>query len=183
MAVGIAHLGVRQRHLFTQPVDGIGFDQHILGLRAIAAGIHNDGPADGAGHAAIEFKPGQPGLGRRLGDLGVERRGAGINRCAGARFDIGKGFAQPNDDAINATVAHQQVGADADRQDRDFRIEGFQECLKIGNVLGQEDDLGRPADAKPGERRQRRALHQAAAHRRQRVDPIARLRTHLSASS
>ena len=40
-------------------------DENVLDLAAIAAGIHFQRAADGAGHAAQKFKPGDAGIGRR----------------------------------------------------------------------------------------------------------------------
>ncbi len=173
MAIGVAHLGIGQRHQVAQTIDGVGFDQNVLGFGAIAAGIHDDGATDRTRHAAIEFKPGNPGLGGRLGDLSVERGGTRVDPRLGARLDMGEGLAQTDDNAVDAAITDQQIRADADGQHRYFRIKRAQEGLKIGDVLGQENDLGRTADAKPGERRQGRAMHNAAAHRRQLGDPVA----------
>ncbi len=48
---------------------------------------------------------------------GVERRGAGAHAMIGERLDRAEGAAaEPDDDAPHAAVAHDQVGADADRR-------------------------------------------------------------------
>ena len=70
--------------------------------------------------------------------------------------DLGKAAAEPDHDAGDAAVAHQQVRADADHRDRHI---GRQRGEKLGQVLGvgrAKQHLGRAADAEPGHRADRR---------------------------
>jgi hypothetical protein len=102
------------------------------------------------GHAAQELQPGDPLFGGLLGDGAVQRSGAGEERAVAAGGDLREGAAgEADDDALHAAVAHQQVGADADRGDRHAGIEGGEEGGQVVEVLGQEQHVSRAADAEP----------------------------------
>ena len=58
-------------------VDAARFDQHVLDLAAVGAGVHPQRAADRAGNAAQEGEAVDAGGRRRLGDEGVGRGGAG----------------------------------------------------------------------------------------------------------
>ena len=58
---------------------------------------------------------------------------------------------EPDDDALDAAVAHQKVGADADGRNRDARIEPREKIGKIFFVRRREENLRRAAGAKPAE--------------------------------
>ena len=70
--------------------------------------------------------------------------------------------AQPDDDAGHAAVADDQVGAEAEDRHRNLARQSRQEIGEVVFVSGREQDLGRSADAEPGERRERRVGGQAA---------------------
>ena len=78
----------------------------------------------------------------------------------------GEFAAQPDDDAGESAVADQQVRRDAQRHDRDIARAGGQERRQILDIGRAEQNLGRAADAEPGQRRQRDRAAQAATHLR-----------------
>ena len=96
-------------------VDAARLDQRILGFAAIGAAVHAQRAADAAGNAAIEFKPGDRRFLRGARDFHIGNRGAGANAMAGFDRDVRKAAAKPDDHARHAAVAHDQVGAEADR--------------------------------------------------------------------
>ena len=69
-------------------VDGAGLDQHLLGLAAVRAGVHAQRASDRSRHAAIEGKPGNPGVRRRARELRVGHGGAGAQAVAGLDLDL-----------------------------------------------------------------------------------------------
>ncbi len=178
MAIAETHIRIGNGYALTAAGDGIGLDQDVLGFRAVTAGVHGQGATDCARHAAIEFQPGNAVLRRHLGDIGIQRRRPGFDAGLTTRRHIGEAASQPDHHAVNAAVAHQEVRADTDGQDRDARIEVFEEFAEISGIFRQEDDIGRSADTKPGEGRQIGAGHHLAAHRRQVGDPGVRVVGH-----
>ena len=56
---------------------------------------------------------------------------------------------EPHDDAGDATIAHQQVGSQANDPDRQIDGDPREEVGEIGLVGRREQDLGGTADAKP----------------------------------
>ena len=121
------------------------FDQTILDLAAMRARVHAQGAADRAGHAAQERQPVDAGFRRGLGDLRVQRGGAGDHPIVVRRFDGAEGAAaEPDDDAVDAAVAHDQIGAEADRRDRDL---GGQRRAELGEIVlvgGREQRFAGP---------------------------------------
>ena len=67
----------------------------------------------------------------------------------------------------DAAVAHDQVRAEADDGDGNFARQVGQQIGEIVLVLRHEQHLRRPADAEPGQRRQRLVREQAAAQLRE----------------
>ncbi len=151
----------------------MGLDQHVPGLRAVAAGVHRAGAADGPGHAAIELQPRDPRLAGLARQIGVERRGAGVDGGLPARLDPGEGPAQADHHPLDPPVADQEVGADTDGNHRHGGIQSLQEAAQVVLVFGQEQHFGRAADPEPGVGRQHRVLQQLAADGREPVTPAA----------
>jgi len=87
------------------------------------------------------------------------------------RPSLGEGPAQADDDALDAAVADQEVGADADRGNGDGGIEAFQEIGEIVLVLRQEEDISGAADPQPGEGGKGLIAEQLAANEREAVAP------------
>ena len=117
VAIGEADLGLGQAMQRALAIERIGMREHLRHVAAIGAGIHAQRAADGAGNAGQEFEPADAGIARRQRDVEVERAGAGFDRAAGGA-DLGEAAAEADDDAFDAAVAHQQVGADADHRHR-----------------------------------------------------------------
>ena len=96
------------------PVDGACFDQHVLGLAAVRAGIHAQRAADRARDAAIEGEARDAGIRCGARDLHVGHGRAGAQAVARLDLDLGEAAAEADDDARHAAVAHQQVRAEPD---------------------------------------------------------------------
>ena len=144
-------------------VDAARLDQRVLGLAAIGAAVHAQRAADRAGNAAQERKPGDAGLLRRARDLHVRHRGAGARCVCPLDLDVAEAAAEPDHHARHAAVAHDQVGAEPDDGDRNVGRQDAEEIREVGLVLRHEQHLRRPADAKPGQRRQRLVRQQPPA--------------------
>jgi hypothetical protein len=83
--------------------------------------------------------------------------------------------AEPNDEAAHAAVADDEVGADADRRDRDRRRQALQQVGEIVLVGRRDERLGRAADPEPGEGRKRDLRGEPAAQfRRESPDSVQR---------
>ena len=77
-----------------------------------------------------------------------------------SRSIFANGLAEADDDAGNAAVADDEVGAEAERHHRHFRIELAQEIDEILLILRLEQPFGRAAALEPDEGR---AAHSASA--------------------
>jgi hypothetical protein len=98
----------------------------------------------------------------------VGERGSGADPVSRLARRLSETLRRQTDrDARNAAVANEEVRTDADDGDRDFRIEPRQEQGEIVGVRRLEQQLRRPPDAKPCERRQRGILGEAAANSRE----------------
>ena len=143
--------------------------------RAVTAGVHGQGAADGPRDAGVELQAGDPRLGRGASHGAVQGRRAGGHPTF-FRLDRRRRrpAGQANHHAFDAAVADDDVGADAQHRDRNLRRQGRQERRQIVLVGGKEQRLGRSADPEPGEGRQRLVEQQPAAHRRQAGAPTGR---------
>ena len=155
MAIGEAEIALGQAMQLALAIHRLGRGDDIDQLMAIGAGVHAQRPADGAGNAGEEFETGDARLGRRAGDVEVEGRRTGADMPR-PDADLGEAAAEPQHDARDAAVAHQQIGADADDGDRHIGGQTAEEMLQILQIGGPEHDLGRSADAKPGDAGERR---------------------------
>ena len=63
------------------------FDEDVLDLAAIAAGVHRQRAADRAGNAAQEFEAVDAGIGRGARDRGIERGSARLEPRLADRLD------------------------------------------------------------------------------------------------
>ena len=77
------------------------------------------------------------------------------------------GAAEADHDAVDAAVADQQVGGDADGSHRHVGGERRRKAARSAASAGWNTSLGRPAHPEPGERRHRHVAAQRAADRRQ----------------
>ena len=66
-------------------------------------------------------------------------------------LDVAETAAEPYHHATNAAVAHEQIGAEPDDGDWDLGRRIRHEIREVGLVGGRIEDLGRAADAEPGE--------------------------------
>ena len=109
-------------------------------------------PPTAAGNAAQERQAGDAGLGRRAGDLHVGRAGAGADAATGLDRHLAEALAQPDHHAGDAAVAHEEVRAEPDHQDRDRRTSDRRKYARSSSSAGREEHLRRSAGAKPGQR-------------------------------
>ena len=146
------------------PVHGPRLDQHVRGFGAVRARIHAQRAADRARNAAIEGEAGNARLRRPLREPHIGHRRARPDAMPVLGLDLAEAApAQPDHHARNAAVAHQQVGADADRRDGQIGGQMRQDIGQIGLIGGREEDLRRTTDAEPGDIRHRLAGFDATA--------------------
>ncbi len=165
MPIAVVQIGVAEHVNDATSIDRARFDKRVLGFASIGTAVHAQRAADSAGNAAHERQPGNAGLlrGARYLDIG--------DRCAGAHgnaldHNVTETTAKPDDNARNATVAHDEIRTKADDDDGDLGWQMGQEITEIGFVLGHEQNLRRAANAKPGELCERLVAKQSAAQTR-----------------
>ena len=108
-------------------------------------------------------RPSMPASAAARATFDVGHRGAGTDALARFDRDFSKASAaEPDDDARDAAVANDEIGAEPDDGDRNIAGEPREKIGEIGLVGRQEHDLRRTADAEPGERRQRLVRREAA---------------------
>ena len=107
----------------------------------------------------------------------VRHRGAGAHASA-FDLDLVEAAAEPDHDPRHAAVAHDQIGAEPDDRDRNVAGRLREEIGQIVLVLRHEQRLRRPADAEPGERRQRLVREQAAARLELRLELLDEVSKH-----
>ncbi len=146
-------------------LESAGFDQDLAKLLAPAAGVLIHRAAHGAGHPDAEFEAAQARIGRDPRESHHLEAGAGTYSSP---FDFEVAVDHAHDQPLDAGVGDEQVGARAEQEVRDAaQAAALDDDLdRFGpGRLGEE--LGRPADAERGARRQRLAL----AHTRQVAQP------------
>ena len=84
-------------------------------------------------------------------DLDVRHRGAGAHALPALDVDLGEAAAEPDHDAGDAAVAHDEVRAEADDGDRHLGRQPRQEVGEVRFVLRREQHLRRAADPEPGQ--------------------------------
>ena len=88
------------------------------------AGVHDQSPADRAGHAAQERQTIDAGDCGGLGDVLVRRRGADDDAGAVHDLDGAEGAAaKPDDEPRYTAIAHDEVRAETDGGDGDLARE------------------------------------------------------------
>uniref|UniRef100_A0A0N4Z3P8 LigA n=1 Tax=Parastrongyloides trichosuri TaxID=131310 RepID=A0A0N4Z3P8_PARTI len=162
--VSVAEVGQGQLDPLAPAVQAPGGHQHVLRLRAVTARVHRQGAADGAGDARIEFQPGDARLGRGARHHAVQRARARRDGVALGRHLAPGAARQPDHHALDPAVAHDQVGADADRRHRHVLGQSLQKVGQIFGVRRNEQGVGRAADTEPSVRPQRLVQQQLAAH-------------------
>lgn len=124
--------------------------QHIGHAGAVCSGVHVAGTADRSGDARDGFHAGKAGLGCRGCDIG--KQGAGCRRDMRAvDRNVGEALAQRHDNAADALVADEQVGAVAHDGERQVAaIAGVERGDEALLGIGRDKDVGRAADLKRG---------------------------------
>lgn len=124
--------------------------QHIGHAGAVSSGVHVAGAADRSGDARDGLHAGKAGLGCRRGDIGKQGTGCRRDMRAVDR-NVGEAFAQRHDDAADALVADEQVGAVAhDGEGQIAAIAGIERGDEALLGIGRDKDVGRAADLKRG---------------------------------
>ena len=108
-------------------------------------------------------KPADGGIARVTRDMGVEAGGAGAHLVALLDRDLAERPAEADDDAGDAAVADDEIGAGADDHDRDVGRQIAQEIAEVVLVGRHEQNLRRSADAEPALRVERLVGEQAPA--------------------
>ena len=150
LPVSEGQIGKRQPLRLARRIEGFGVDDDVLDLAAEGAGVHAERAADGAGNAGKEFETRKPGIAGAPGDVHVMGGGAGGDFVA-VDADFGEAPAETHDDALDAAVADNDVGADADHGHRHMGGLGGQQPGKIVGIGGFEQHLRRAADLEPCE--------------------------------
>lgn len=130
-------------------VDAHGF-QYVGHAGAVGAGVHIAGTADRSGNARDGLHAGEARFGCCRGDIG--KQGAGC-RCDVRAVDrnVGQAFAQRHDNAADALIAHEQVGAVAHDGERQIAaIAGVKRGDESLLGIGRDKDIGRATDLKRG---------------------------------
>ena len=108
-------------------------------------------------------RPAIAGLLRFARDHGIEQPGAGADAMLAFDLDLVEAAAEPDHDARHAAVAHDEIGAGADRRHRNVHGQVAQEIREVVFILRHVEGLRRPADAEPSQFGQRLIGEQAPA--------------------
>ena len=120
-------------------IDAARFDQRVLRFAAMGAGVHAQGAADGAGNAAIEGEAVDARVGRRARGFHIWDSGADAQTRAVFDDNFAKALRRETDDnAFDAAVAHDEIGAKADDRDGNFTRQMRKKIGEIGFVRRQE---------------------------------------------
>src|SRR5713226_5091699 len=112
MAITVIHVAVGEDACATATIDAAHLDDGVLGLPAVGAAVHPQRSADGSRDAAEKCKTCNRRLLRHTADLHVGHRRSDANATAGLDLDFTKTTAEPDNDARNTAVAHDQIGAE-----------------------------------------------------------------------
>ncbi len=165
LAIAEPHFGVGDRDALAGPGHRVGLHQDVLGLRAIATGVHHHRATDGARNPAIELQPGDSGLAGLPRHRGVQGRGAREDAVGAPRLDAAeRASGQADHHAFHPAIPHQCVGTHPQNGGLHPPIEAPQEPRQVVLVLGQEQHVGRPSHPEPGEGRQGFVEQQLAAY-------------------
>src|SRR5262249_61349388 len=120
------------------PVAPPALDRRVLGLAAVGAAVHAQCPAYRAGNAAEEGEPRDRRLLRATADFHVRRSCAGADPRAVLDLHLAEAATETNDDARDAAIAHDQVGAEPNDDDGDLRRQMGEEIGEVRLVLAHE---------------------------------------------
>ena len=124
-------------------------------------------PPIGTGNAAVEGEARDAGFRRARREFHIENPRASLNAQT-VDAQIVKAFAKTDDNTLDAAIAHQKIGADADDGDRNVGVETLEKIREIFFVSGCEQNLRRTAGAKPAEVRHANIGFKPAAQVRRR---------------
>ncbi len=164
MAIGEGEVGGRQAANVAGPRDDVGPIEAGGDFAAVGATIHHHRAADRAGDTGQELESAQAGGGGMLRHRYIQRGGSGDD-TVGFRGNGVEAAGKANGDARQAAVTKDEVGTGANHVHRRGVRQGAEEGGEVVRVGGTVQRLGRPADAKPGERGERGGVLRAAAER------------------
>ncbi len=118
----------------TAPVQGLHHRHQAPGLATEGTGIHRQRATQGAGDAGQELRPGEPGPRRRPRHLGTGDPGTGMETVVPHPAQLVECAKGEHHRAADAAVAHQQVAAQAQPQQRFFRRQAGQEAGQVIQV-------------------------------------------------
>src|SRR5258708_13371458 len=130
--------------------------------------------AEGQEQADKNAQPADIGRRCRLGDALVERSRTGADDIATSAGFAETTRAKPDHHARHATVAYDQIGANADDVDRNLIRQMLKEIGEVIFIRWREQQLRRTADPKPRQLGQRLVLQQPSAQLRHRGFEIGR---------
>ena len=109
MAVGIVHIGNIERVNYALAINGARFNENVLGFSPVRPTVHPECAANPARNPTIKRKPGYPGICRRTRNLNIWSCRSCANTMAVFYRNIAESAPQPDDNALDAAIAHQQV--------------------------------------------------------------------------
>ncbi|MNT05690.1 hypothetical protein D3C72_1403190 [compost metagenome] len=155
MAVAVAHIGIGKHMLLTLTVNRIDFHHALARLTAVCARIHTQRTADGAGNAVIEMEAANAVIHGHGRNMLVRADRTGLDAVFAGKLHLAETFGRQTDDnARDAAIAHQKVGADADHRQRHVFRQNFQEGNQIIGIVRLEHDFRQTAGSEP-----RHAVH------------------------
>src|SRR3974390_3501167 len=162
MAIGKTHLAVGKTVQVALAVDTARLNETVLCSPPMGAAVHAQRAANRAGNAAQKCKPGNTSSLCRARDHHIKHCGSDCKTLAVDLYAV-ETPAQPDDDAGNAAVADDQIGAGADHSHRNVARQVAHEISEVVFVFRHEKNLRRTTNTKPGELTERLIGQQAPA--------------------
>ncbi len=177
LAVAEAHVVMAEDDRLSCPRDGVGLHQHLVGLAAVAAGVHHQGPAHRSGHGrdrtpAPQCPPWRPRAPAPRRARRRRRRGDGPRAPRPWRTPAPGGWPRPSTPPSRTSRRTSRLEPTPSGRTGDRRVEALEEPRKVVLVLWDEQHVRRPADAEPGVGCERRVALDLAPDGRQPVPPI-----------
>ena len=146
------------------PVDRRNRLDTIPGLAAVRARIHGQRAADGPGNTREEFRRTEPPADALLRELRARHSGARPYGESVLLLERAKDLGCRDNDAAQTALAHQQIAAHTEPEDRRVFVELPQELLQVLDARRHEVIVRRPADAPRGVPAHRFVLTEIALH-------------------
>src|SRR6202000_2932898 len=143
-------VGGRPRMAHTLAVEHFNLDHMPPGFLAPGAGIHCQCTAERAGNACKEFRRPQAPLDALAREAAAGHAGFGANARRAVPLERSQGPMRRHDRAAHAAVAHQQIAAQADPQQRHFLGQLPDEGSQIHDVARHEKQIRRTAGVPRG---------------------------------